>query len=89
MYSYPKVETAPSCCKNPSRSTLRQLSTILPPMIRTMPRADDGRRRLDPRPCSGILHLQQVRRVGKDKGLDVGQPKEALFLSLPQMGSSS
>ena len=33
--------------------------------------------------ATGILHLQQVRRVGKDEGRDIGQPREQQFLSLP------
>jgi hypothetical protein len=31
---------------------------------------------------AGILHLQQVRRVGQDEGLDVGQPRQQQCLSL-------
>src|SRR5581483_5051673 len=29
-----------------------------------------------------ILHLQQVRRLGQDEGLDIGQPREQQFLPL-------
>src|SRR5262245_23294739 len=38
------------------------------------------------RHAAGMLHLQQVRRGGKDEGLDVGQPREQQFLSLPPDG---
>jgi hypothetical protein len=32
--------------------------------------------------ASGILHLQQVRRVGQDEVFDVGQPRQQKLLSL-------